>query len=454
MNRRALIVDDDRAECELLADGLSTAGFDVEWTLDPDSALDLLRTRPFSVVITDLNMPKMTGAELCRRASLAVPGLPVVVVTGFGSIDTAVETMRAGAYDFVTKPFDVDAITMTLSRAIDHFELRREVEALRTVRDNARSSGALLGASPAMRDVNDLIDRVARSDVTVLITGESGTGKELVAREIHRRSKRKEGPFVALNCAAVPEALLESELFGHIKGAFTDAREKHEGLLLHATGGTLFLDEIGDMPLAIQPKLLRALQERVVRPVGGNKEVAFDARVITATNLELERAVEEKRFREDLYYRVNVVHVEAPPLRARGGDVLLLATTFVSQSAARIGRRVTGLSPDAADKVMSYDWPGNVRELANCIERAVALTRGDTIQVDDLPRKLRDYEPHHVIVAGDDPTDLVPMEEVEKRYILRVLQACKGNKSMAADVLRISRKTLYRRLETWGVSEN
>jgi two-component system response regulator HydG len=284
----------------------------------------------------------------------------------------------------------------------------------------------------------------------VLITGESGTGKEVVARALHRRGRRKNGPFVAVNCAALPETLLESELFGHARGAFTDARSARSGLFVQANGGTLFLDEITEMPLALQPKLLRALQERVVRPLGGEGEVPFDVRLVTATNRDLETAVEEGRFRGDLFFRVNVIHVPLPPLRARGGDILLLAQRFLGEYGARSSKQVTGLSPQAAERLLAYSWPGNVRELENCIERAIALAQHDHILPDDLPEKVRAYRRSHVLVASDDPAELVPLEEVERRYILRVMEAVGGNKSQAAQVLGLGRKTLYRKLEAYG----
>jgi DNA-binding NtrC family response regulator len=286
----------------------------------------------------------------------------------------------------------------------------------------------------------------------VLITGESGTGKELAAREIHERGRNPDGPFVAVNCAAMPEALLESELFGHAKGAFTDARSDRDGLFLAARGGTILLDEIGDMPMGLQGKLLRALQERAVRPVGTTREIPFEARVIAATNRDLEGAIEEGRLREDLYYRINVLPLELPPLRARGGDILLLAQSFLGEAAVRNGTPITGFTPRAAEQLMAYDWPGNVRELHNCVERALALTRGDRVDVEDLPLKVRNYSSHHVLVAGDDPSELAKLEDVERKYILRVVEACKGNKSKAARVLGIGRKTLYRKLEAFGVS--
>jgi two-component system response regulator HydG len=415
-------------------------------------ALDRLQVEDFDVVVTDLNMKGMGGIELCRRIADGRPDLPTVVITAFGSLDTAIEAIRAGAYDFITKPFDVDSVALSLTRAVKHYALRQEVRSLRQVVSASQSFEDLLGGSPAMTKVYAVLERLSGSDATVLVTGESGTGKELVAKALHKRSKRATGPFVAVNCAAMPEALLESELFGHARGAFTDAKVARTGLMVQANGGTLFLDEIGDMPLGLQPKILRALEERCVRPVGGDREIPIDIRIVAATHRDLETLVEERRFREDLFYRVNVVAVKMPPLRARGGDVLTLAQHFVQRFAVQNDKQVRGLSTGAAEKLLAYSWPGNVRELRNCMERAVALTRYDSVAVEDLPEKVRDYKNSHVIVASDDPSELVPLDEVERRYILKVLDAVGGNKTMAAQVLGLDRKTLYRKLERWGAN--
>jgi DNA-binding NtrC family response regulator len=452
MSARVLIVDDVLGECRLIADALRSADFDAQWALGGSEALHLLESQPFDVVVTDLNMPNMNGITLCRRITETTPNLPVVVITAFGSIDSAVEAMRAGAYDFVTKPFDVDAVTLVLRRAVEHRALKCEVAALRQVVDKSQGYGRLLGTSQAMRRIYNLIDCITDSDAPVLLTGESGTGKELVAREIHQRGKCPDGPFIAMNCAAIPESLLESELFGYVKGAFTDARSDRQGLLVSASGGTLLLDEIGDMPVALQPRLLRVLQERCVRPIGGNREIAFDTRIIAATNRDLDAAVEAGRLREDLFYRINVIHIALPPLRGRGGDTLLLAQSFVTEIAVRNGKSVTGFTARTAERLLAYDWPGNVRELRNSVERAVALCRTELVDLEDLPEKVRDYKSGHVLVAGDDPSELAPLEEVERRYILKVVESCKGNKSQAARVLGIGRKTLYRRLVALGVS--
>jgi len=454
MKAKVLIVDDDTSMCELLAEGLVQHGYDARWYASPHDALAELAERPYDVVLTDINMRDMTGLELCQKATEAHPELPVIVITAFGSMETAVQAIRAGAYDFITKPFDIDVVAIAIERAVKHGVLTREVQRLQRAVDESRRFDELLGASPAMKEVYDLLERVGESESTVLVSGESGTGKELVARALHRRSKRSTGPFVAINCAAMPEQLLESELFGHTKGAFTDARSARPGLFVQAKGGTIFLDEIGDMPIGLQPKLLRALQERMVRPVGGDTETAIDVRVVAASNRDLETAIEERKFREDLYYRINVIHVELPPLRARGADVLLLATHYLEHFAAQSQKDVRSLDAEAAEKLSSYAWPGNVRELANCMERAVALTRNESIGVTDLPEKIRSYRTSHVLVAATDPTELVPMEEVEKRYILRVLEAVGGNKTLAAQVLGLDRKTLYRKLDRYGSERN
>jgi DNA-binding NtrC family response regulator len=446
-----LIVDDERSMCEALAAGLTPRGFHIHWTTSGADALDTLASTEFDVVLTDLNMKGMNGLELCERIVTNRPDLPVVVITAFGSFETAVAAIRAGAYDFVTKPVKVDALALVLERAVQHRSLRQEVKRLRQLVADARPFEDLLGNSPAMRRVHELLARLGETDSTVLITGESGTGKELVARGLHRHSRRRGGPFVAVNCAALPEALLESELFGHARGAFTDAHTERAGLFVQANEGTLFLDEIAELPLALQPKLLRALQERTVRPLGGDAEIACEVRLIAATNRDLEAAVEEKRFREDLYFRINVIHVPLPPLRSRGSDVLLLAQQFLTQFATRLRKHVTGLSPGAAERLLAYGWPGNVRELQNSMERAVALTQFEQITIDDLPEKIRAYKPSQLLIDTDDPSELVPLEQIERRYILRVLEAVSGNKTLAAQTLSIGRKTLYRKLVQYGV---
>jgi DNA-binding NtrC family response regulator len=447
MPGRVLVVEDEREMRAMLEKGLTRRGFTPVALPSADEALARLAAEDFDVVLTDLRMPGMDGLALCERIVLNRPDIPVVVVTAFGSLETAVAAIRAGAYDFVTKPIDVDALVLVLERAVQHRALRDEVRRLRQELGRRGDDGAVVGDSPAMKQAYALIDRVADLDSTVLITGESGTGKEVAARAVHSRGRRKAGPFVALNCAAMPEALLESELFGHAKGAFTDAKAARTGLFAQAHGGTLFLDEVGELPLTLQPKLLRALQERVVRPVGGDTEVPFDARIVAATNRDLELAVEEGRFREDLYYRLNVIGIELPPLRARGNDVLTLSQRFIEQFAARTGKRVVGLSPAAAQRLLAYGWPGNVRELQNCIERAVALTSFEQLTVDDLPERVRSYSAPKEAPEPADVSELVTLEELERRYIHRVLDTVGGSRTLAARILGVDRKTLYRKLE-------
>jgi two-component system response regulator HydG len=450
VSRRVLIVDDDKTMCEFLVEGLAGRGFEPTFRTSADEALTLLAAQDFDAIVTDLNMPGLKGTEFCARCALNRPDTPVLVVTGFGSLETAVAAIRAGAYDYLTKPFEIEALGLALERATKHRALREEVKSLRRAVAESTRWDEVIGASLAMKRVHDLLERIADSDTTVLVTGETGTGKEVVARALHARSRRKTAPFVPINCGAIPESLLESELFGHVKGAFTDARSARPGLFVQAKGGTVFLDEIGDMPREMQVKLLRALQERKARPVGGDQEVDLDVRVIAATNRDLEDAVHEGRFREDLFYRLNVINLALPPLRARGNDVLLLAQHFLEHFATRADKKVTGLSSGAAEKLLAYAWPGNVRELQNCMERAVALTRFEQLTVDDLPEKIRDHRRSHVLVTSDDPSELVPMEEVERRYVLRVLESTGGNKSVAAQILGFDRKTLYRKLERYG----
>ena len=451
MNGRILVVDDEREMCEAIAAGLAPRGFEVRWETSGEAALAALDGAEVDVVLTDLHMRGMDGLALCERIVASRPDVPVVVITAFGSLETAIAAIRAGAYDFLTKPVKMDALAVALGRAVQHRLLGEEVKRLRRLVGETQRFEELIGDSPAIRRVRQLLDRVLDSDASVLVTGESGTGKEIIAKVLHRHGRRKDGPFVAINCAAMPEHLLESELFGHVRGAFTDARAARTGLFVQAHRGTLLLDEIGDLPLALQPKLLRALQERVLRPIGGDEEVPFDVRLVATTNRDLEAAVDDGRFREDLYFRVNVIHVEMPPLRARGGDVLLLAQHFLVHHAAKAGKQVTGLSPQAAERLLAYAWPGNVRELQNAIERAVALAQYEHVTVDDLPEKVRAYRPSHVLIAADDPSELVPLEVAERRYILRVLESVGGNKTLAARVLGIGRKTLYRKLEQYGV---
>lgn len=451
---RILVVDDDGATAEMLTTSLVDEGFDASFVTSAESAIERAETQTYDAVITDVRMGKgMSGIELCAQLTAMLPETPILVVTAFGSMETAIAALRAGAFDFVPKPFNVDEMTHRVRRAVESRTLRAEVRKLREARSRPVAFEAIVGQSPVMASLFSIVDRVAQASPAVLITGETGTGKELVARAIHSRSKRSNGPFVAVNCAAMPENLLESELFGHTKGAFTDARTARAGLFVQANGGVLFLDEIGDMPKVLQAKLLRVLQEHVVRPLGSDKEIPFDARVIAATHRDLETDVADGNFREDLYFRLNVLEVKLPPLRSRGADILLLAQDFVHRISERDGRPVRGLDPECARRLMNYSWPGNVRELANVIERAVALARYDVITANELPDRIRQFAPSHVIVAGDAPEDFVKLEEVERRYLLRVLEATNGHRTKTAQILGLDRKTLYNKLRLYGMAE-
>jgi DNA-binding NtrC family response regulator len=446
MSGRVLVVDDDHAMGELAREALGSRGNEVECRASALEALCLFEHADFDVVVTDLHLQGMSGLDLCEQLLTRRADSCVVVMTAFGSIEGAIGAMRAGAHDFVVKPLSMDALGVAIERAIQHRRLRAELKRLRKHVDSAELPH-VVGDSSTMKQMSELISRVALSDVSVCITGESGTGKELVAKAIHDRSGRK-GPFLAINCAAVAETLLESELFGHSRGAFTDAHATRKGLFVEADGGTLFLDEIGDMGLGMQAKILRALQERTVRPVGESTESPFDARIITATNRDLEADVSDKRFRADLYYRINVVRVDVPPLRARGNDALLLAQHFLARSAGP----AIGFGSAVAEKLLAYDWPGNVRELENCIERAIALAAYDEITIDDLPSKIRDQIDAGAPPPADDPIELPTLRAIEDRYIRQVLASADGNKTLAAKILGFDRRTLYRKLASAAAS--
>ncbi len=450
---RVLLVDDDPNMCEMLAHDLESRGYAVDWVTSARQALPRFDgTESYEAVVSDLNIGDESGLELCRELVAHDPNLPVVLITGFGSIEAAVRAIRLGAYDFITKPFEFDVLALTLERARTQRSLQLEVGRLRRqLADAPPRFGELLGKSPPMRDLFRVLHRVADTTTTALITGESGVGKELVARALHQESRRRDQPFVAVNCGALPESLLESELFGHVKGAFTDARGDRPGVFREANGGTLFLDEIGELPISLQPKLLRVLQERTVRPLGANRETPIDVRIVCATNVELREAVEKGRFREDLYYRLDVVHLAVPPLRSRGTDVLLLAEAFLARIAQRDQRPSPVLSPEVSERLLTYDWPGNVRELYNLLERLMALGSGPTARIQDLPERMR--QPMLTVTPdAAEPSTFIPLAEVEKRYILRVMAALNGNKRQAAETLGLDRSTLYRKLQNYGTT--
>lgn len=438
-----LVVDDDGDLRALLSTAIARLGHRVSTAPDAAHARALVAGGEIDVVLTDVRMPGEDGLSLCRHLVATHPELPVVVLTAFGTIEAAVEALRLGAFDFLQKPVDLDVLRFAIGRAVAHRRLHRRIHTLEA-RDDL-----LIGDSAVMRALRELVARVAPHDATVLVLGESGTGKERVAQSLHR-ARGRGGPFVAIHCAAMPDTLLESELFGHVKGAFTDARHDRVGLFVQAQGGTLFLDEVGELPLPLQAKLLRVLQERCVRPVGSVHEVPFDARLVAATNRDLEELVREGRFREDLLYRLQVVAIEVPPLRARGRDVLELADRFRRELAEQYGKPVRAIAPDALVRLLAHPWPGNVRELRNAMERAVALAGGDVLQLADLPRSVTEAEASDDALFG--PDELVPMDEIERRYVRHVMERVGGNKSSAARILGFDRKTLYRKLERYGIA--
>lgn len=449
---RVLAIDDDQEALDVLRHLLAREGYDVEGCESAEQGLVLASSQHFDVVLSDVHLGGMGGIELCQRMVAARPDVPVIVITAFGNMDTAVSALRAGAFDFIQKPVETIHLYHALRRATERSQLEREVRRLRAQTQPTTNVGNIIGESPAMKRIFTLIRQIADTDTSVLVTGESGTGKELVAQALHNESRRKNSPFLAVNCAAVPAQLLESELFGHVRGAFTDAKVDRKGLFEQAQHGTVLLDEIGEMPLELQPKLLRVLQERKLRPVGSTREVDLDIRVITATNRDLEKEVQAGRFRADLYYRLNVVGIELPPLRHRGMDVLHLAEHYLRIFSQRMGRDIRGIEATAAQKLLDYDWPGNVRELSNYIERAVTLAQTQDIRVGDLPEKVRTYEMARVNIDQALPQQIIPLQELQERYIENVLRSVQGNKTQAAKLLGVDRRTLYRKLERYGAA--
>lgn len=450
---RILLVEDDTDERELLSELLASLDVEVVTARDFESASQILQQDAVDLVLTDLQLGRgQSGLDVCDTAKRIHPGLPVVVVTGHGSMDAAIDAIRRGAYDFLTKPIDAQLLRVSMLRALEHQRVLSELKRLKQAESSKRPD-QLLGQCEPMLRVYDLIQRVAESPASVLLSGESGTGKEVVARALHQASGRT-GPFVAINCGAVPANLLEAELFGHEKGAFTGAARSRKGLLVEADQGTLLLDEVGEMPEEMQVKLLRVLQERKVRPLGGVVEVPFDVRVIAATHRDLEAEIDAGRFREDLYYRLNVVQIHLPPLRLRGNDILLLANSFVQEASRRLGREVKEISAEAAKLLLAFDWPGNIRQLQNCVERAVTLTQFNQVTPDDLPEKIRGYS--SAVAPGTpniDPEHVQPLDVMERLYIDRVLEIAGGNKSLAARLLGMDRRTLYRKLDGYQTTD-
>ncbi len=435
-----LVVDDDLVAAELLSEVLAREGYRVEAVTSGMEAVEVSKKISFDMIITDLKMPGMNGIEVLRAFKKAQPHSITIVITAFGSFETAMEAIRNGAYDYISKPFRMDEIKAKVRRGLEQKFLLPSREKA----DKDLPLSALVGTSPRMLEIYKMIARVSQTNVTVLILGKSGTGKELVARAIHDNSPRAGKPYVTVNCAALPENLLESELFGYMKGAFTDAASDKKGLFEEANGGTCFLDEIGDMPLSIQSKLLRVLQKGEIRRLGGTQTINVDIRVLAATNKDLEAMVNKGQFREDLFYRLHVVTIALPPLRERAVDIPLLADHFFQRAAARSGKDVRGISKEAMEFLSAYDWPGNIRQLENLIEKAVALTNNKVILPADILIDLYEKKP---AFTGEEriPT----LEEVKKNHIMKVLSHAGGNQNLAADILGINRKTLYRLLRKW-----
>ncbi|MGE0710607.1 MAG: sigma-54-dependent transcriptional regulator [Planctomycetota bacterium] len=455
---RILIVDDEEGMREVCADTLERLGEGVELvqTGDPRQAAKLLEEQEFDLLLSDIRMPGMDGVTLLAKAREFDPELPVIMLTGFPSVETAVEAMKLGAVDYISKPFLPEELLANVERFLGERRLRDENRLLRRQLEGGRGRfGALVGDSPAMRRVFDVIERVAATDVDVLILGETGTGKELVARALHERSGRKDKRFVPVDCGAIPENLLESELFGYEKGAFTGAAGRSIGLLEYAHQGSFFLDELGELPPLLQAKLLRALQERSIRRVGGRQEVPVDVRVVAATGRDLEQEVKEGRFREDLFYRVNVVKVELPPLRDRGDDVLLLAESFRERCSAEMNKPVDGFTAEVREVLREYRWPGNVRELQNVVRRGIAMTRGKQVTLEDLPDHLVVNAGAVGVAEGEEQGffDLRArrMAAFEKEYLAKKLQDFDGDVTAAARSARIPRGTYYRLMKNHGL---
>ncbi|MEZ4359961.1 MAG: sigma-54 dependent transcriptional regulator [Kofleriaceae bacterium] len=444
-----LVVEDDDAMRALLAEELGDAGYSVRTAPGAAAGLALAKAERFDLVVTDLRMPEMDGFDLIRGVTNLPEPPNVVMITAFGSIETAIRAVKLGAYDYITKPFEIEELLLCTSKALDEQRLRRKVARLQREVEDRFAIGNLVAKSQAMRDVAGLVQRVASSTASVLITGESGTGKELVARAIHYASARKDQAFVAVNLAAVPESLIESELFGHKRGAFTDARSDKPGMFVEADGGTIFLDEIGELALPLQAKLLRVLQEHEVRPLGATKNQRVDVRVVAATNRQLEAMLSDGGFREDLYYRLNVIQLDLPPLRARPEDIVPLCEHHLQKLGGKqTPARRYRLTGDAQALLLGYHWPGNVRELMNVLERGAALCDGELITEEDLPPHVRERRPAEFLSAA--VARRMTLAELEREFIQQVLDDEGGNKTRTAQRLGLDRKTLYRKLEEYG----
>jgi len=443
-----LIADDDPGLRESLERTLTREGYRVVLASDGRAALERVQAGGVDLIVTDLKMPGLTGLELLRAAKAIMPDVDVILLTAFGTVEEAVKAMKDGAYDFLTKPFRREQLIKLIDKALERRDLIEQNRALKKQLEDLRAKGQMIGASPSWRRMLTLVEQTADSSATILIQGESGTGKELVARTIHERSARRHGPFIAVNCAALPETLLESELFGYEKGAFTGAAGRKEGRFELAHGGTLFLDEVGDLSLVTQPKILRVLQQGEFERLGGTRTLQVDVRIVAATNQDVAEMVKEKRFREDLYYRLNVITIRVPPLREHPEDIRVLAQHYLRVYGAKNGRKLEGFTGEAIDRLEAYAWPGNVRELENLIERSVLLARKDRIDAEDLPEE--------VMGVKRPPRDAIleligtPLADIEQRLLDETLRITGGNKTQAAKLLGIDVRTVARKLERRG----
>jgi DNA-binding NtrC family response regulator len=451
IRKRILVVDDDESLRWVTQAQLEQSGYEVDAAPDGNAALEMMRQVPPDLVITDLKMPGMSGLDLLRRIRSEYPEIIVIVVTAFGTVETAVEAMKAGAYDYITKPVNMDELRLIVNRGLEHLDLQEEVRLLRNSLDKKYGFENILGRSKSLLYVLDMASRAAQATSTVLIRGETGTGKELLAKAIHFNSRRKDRPFVTINCGAIPKDLLESELFGHVKGSFTGASANKRGKVELADGGSLFLDEIGELPLELQVKMLRLIQQGEIEKLGVVGVTTVDVRVIAATHRDLQAMVEDGAFRDDLYYRLAVIPLELPPLRERADDIPELVQHFFVKAKEMQGRPDLVLPPRLLPYFSGYTWPGNVRELENIIERIVVLARGDEITVNDLPDFLRRERPAVEALHLDLPPQGISLEAVEKELIVRALEKFGGNQTHAARYLDISRKTLIYRMEKFGL---
>jgi two-component system, NtrC family, response regulator len=451
-NASILVAEDEDTIRQVIEAMLKKEGYQVVTAANAEEALEILEKTRFDLLITDLHLPGASGIELLRQAHAVYPSTVVIVMTAFGTIQSAVEAMKAGAYHYVTKPIHRFELKTLVSRALERDKLIQEVDLLRSCANQAYGFENVIGASASLRRALDVAARVASADVTVLLHGETGTGKELIAKAIHFRSPRKDGPFVTVNCGAIPRELLESELFGHTRGSFTGAVSHKKGKAEVAEGGTLLLDEIGEMPLELQVRVLRLIQEHEIEKIGATNPAKLDVRIIAATHRDLGAMVKAGSFREDLYYRLIVVPIEVPPLRDRREDIAVLVQHFFMRSKVKYGRPELRLSPDVLSRLEDYDWPGNVRQLENCMERIVILAKGAELTMQDLPDFLQYSESGPELLADVLPKDGVSLAGVEKELILRTLRNCGGNQSRAAALLKISRRTLGYRLEKYGIS--